>query len=549
MDAMSDGAMSMDAERPVLDRWGFFDACAVIGRGVSRSADSPTSAAELLADMDRHGVAEGMVVDCLSRENHPTDGNARVLEVCRGEPRLHPGWVALPHGPADEQLPGEAFVEEMRRHRVGAVYLYPEQYKFGLADWCVDDFLEPLAAAGLPVFINYNAPDSGRRFGWDHTDLDAVVELCRRWPELPVVISEARIRRSNRSLYRAFDACPNLHLELSGYWLHRGIEFIVRNWGAERLLFGSNWPTMGHHLTVATLTMAEIEEEEKRRIAGENMRRLIAWCGEVEHPQVAFPEAADELAQWGRTGVRPEGERVQDCHGHLGLACHYHLPDGDLDGAVHEMDRMGVEKAIVFPFVGIFGGDEAFGNDYVAGAVRRFPDRFVGLTLVNPNRGKEEMLRELARGQEMGLRGVKVINFYQGAPDEHPLVDVACQWAHEHGQIILNHSWGSPAQLERLVSTYPDACYIIGHTSVNFAEVMERHDNIFVCTVPLLGPRACEQVVARIGADRLIFGSDLLDLPISWGLGPILFAQLSPAEKRLILGETLEKILARYSTV
>ncbi|MBT4497585.1 MAG: hypothetical protein HOC74_07680, partial [Gemmatimonadetes bacterium] len=45
-----------------------------------------------------------------------------------------------------------------------------------------------------------------------------------------------------------------------------------------------------------------------------------------------------------------------------------------------------------------------------------------------------------------------------------------------------------------------------------------------------------------------IFGSDLLDLPISWGLGPILFAELSSAEKRLILGETLEKILGRYST-
>ena len=186
MDAMSDGAVSMDGERSAPDRWGFFDACAVVGRGVSRSADSPTSAAELLADMDRHGVAEGMVVDCLARENHPTDGNARVLEVCRGEPRLHPGWVALPHGPADEQLPGEAFVEEMRRNRVGAVYLYPEQYRFGLADWCVDDFLEPLAAVGVPIFVNYNAADSGRRVGWAHTDLEAVVGMWRRWPELRV---------------------------------------------------------------------------------------------------------------------------------------------------------------------------------------------------------------------------------------------------------------------------------------------------------------------------------------------------------------------------
>ena len=49
------------------------------------------------------------------------------------------------------------------------------------------------------------------------------------------------------------------------------------------------------------------------------------------------------------------------------------------------------------------------------------------------------------------------------------------------------------------------------------------------------------------GADRLMFGSDLQDLPIPWGLGPILFARLSPEEKRLVLGGNLERVLSEYS--
>jgi hypothetical protein len=76
---------------------------------------------------------------------------------------------------------------------------------------------------------------------------------------------------------------------------------------------------------------------------------------------------------------------------------------------------------------------------------------------------------------------------------------------------------------------------------------MKRHRNLYVCSCPLLSPRACEDVVSAVGADRLLFGSDLQDLPIAWGLGPILFARIPPADKRLILGETLRGILRKYS--
>jgi len=76
---------------------------------------------------------------------------------------------------------------------------------------------------------------------------------------------------------------------------------------------------------------------------------------------------------------------------------------------------------------------------------------------------------------------------------------------------------------------------------------MKKYPNLYVCSVPLLSPRACEEVVDAIGADRFLFGTDLLDLPIGWGLGPILFARISPEEKRLILRENLKRILSKYS--
>jgi predicted TIM-barrel fold metal-dependent hydrolase len=348
-------------------------------------------------------------------------------------------------------------------------------------------------------------------------------------------------------IYRALDACPNLHLELSGYWLHRGIEYLTEGWGAARLLFGSNWPHLGQHATIATLRTAEIRESDRRKIAGENLRRLIGWRGVPEPVSVTFPPPADAYAQFGRTGRRPATMRFADCHGHLGgRAPHYHLPGCSLEGIVRDMDRLGVERICAFAFAGI-NSDERFGNDIVGEAVRRYPERFVGFTQLNPHRGPEEMWRELERGAGMGMRGVKLIPHYQGYPTEGPNLDTACRWAHERRQIILNHHWGSAAQMERLVSTYPDACFFTGHATTEYEAVMKRHANLYVCSCPLHPPRACEETVAAIGADRLLFGSDLQDLPIAWGLGPILFARLPEESKRLILGDNLRGILTQYS--
>ena len=524
----------------------YFDANVTLGRHLRLTPGAPHTAADLLAEMDHCGIAEALVVDALARENHPLDGNARVLAAVAATPRLHAAWAALPAAGRDEQPVGEALLAALRANRVGAVVFYPRQYRFSLADWCVDAFVEPLAAAGVPLIINPNEVGPGGVGGMDDTDWDGVVNLCRRWPALPVIVSEHRIRRSQRVLYRALDACDNLRIETSGYWLHRGIEYVTRTWGARRLVFGSNWPVFGPPMSLATLALAEIDEADRALIAGDNLRSLIRWA-DPRTPEVELAPPADEYVAFGRGGPKPAGLRISDCHGHMGpTACHYHLPDSDLDSVVRQLDRLGVAQVCIFGFTGVFG-DEQPGNDLVAAAVARHPERFVGFTQLNPHRGRQAMLDELQRGAAMGLRGVKLIPHYQGYPEHGELIDVACAWADRHRQLILNHHWGSAAQVERLVSTYPEACFLTGHSTAAYAEVMARHDNLYVCSCPLLGPRACEELAAAIGADRLLFGSDLEDLPVAWGLGPILFARLGVEDKERILGGNLRRLLACYS--
>lgn len=526
--------------------WNFFDGRCKVGRHARQTTPqwSPYLAEQLLADMDHCGVAEALVLDCLSVENSPRDGNPRVLEQVKGHARLHPAWVALPPG-SDETPAPQDMLNAMRRDKIAALYLLPNQYRFSLSDWCIDELLAPMAAAKVPIFVSYDEVGPYVR-AEDQTDWDAVVRMCQRWPDLPIILSAFRIRRGQRALYKALDACPNLHLELSGYWLHRGIEYLTQRWDASRLIFGSNWPTDGIGLTMATVACAEIDDAAKRMVAGDNLRRLVSWC-QPEHPQVQPTPPADELVQWGRTGLKPEGIKLYDNHGHVGgTAGHYHVPQGDVEALIHEMDRFGIEKACVFSLSGVFT-DEVYGNDRAIEYIRRYPDRFVGFTLLNPHRGPQFMREELKRCADLGMRGIKLIPTYQGYPEEGPNIDIACQWAHEHRQLILNHEWGGIDQMRRLVATYPDACFFTGHTTTRYAPIMKEYDNLYVCTCPVLGPRTVESVVDAIGADRFLFGSDLTDLPISWGIGPVLFARIPESDKRKILGDTLKGLLMRYS--
>lgn len=522
----------------------FFDLACTVGRRMKLGPGQMHTAKELLAEMDHHGIAEALVVHSLSRETHPALGNHKAVEIAATSPRLHPAWAAMhPVVAADQPTPKD-LLERMREHKVGALFLFTNQYRINLSDWCIDPLFEPLAAEAVPVVINPNEiGPMGIRL--DETDWTAVVALCQRFPSLPVIVSESRMRRDHRTVLAAMEAAPNLHLEISGLWLHRGVEFIANRFGPERLLFGSNWPMYGQHMTVATVTLADLSDDAKRLIGGDNLRRLLRWC-QPKHPEIPPTEPADPYHRIALTGQVPESMRFQDCHGHLGPRKHqYYIDGGDLEATVAELDRLNIDRVCAFHFVSV--GDEQVGNDITIEAVRRYPDRFVGFAFVNPHRDADEILAELERCREAGLRGVKLAATYQGYPLDGPHIELAVRWAHEHRQIILNHAWGAPAFVERMVQTYPDALILTGHTTLEYSDIMQRHNNLYVCSCPLIDPGACEKVVAKIGAGRFMFGSDLLDLSIGWGLGPILFARISEAEKRMILGENLQRLLRTYS--
>jgi len=524
----------------------FFDANVQIGRYRQLAEGMPFSREALIDDMDRFGIAEALVLDSLSREVHAGCGNERVLDWTRDEPRLHPAWALLPPqtgelGPLDE-LP-----DRMIQAGVRAAKLFPGHYTFSLQQWCVGDLLQVLEQHRVVTFIDYNESFVGTPM--DATNWDAVVALCRAYPKLPVVVSEGRFRSANRMMYEALDKCPNLHFEISGFWAHRGIEYVCREFGSDRLLFGSKWPVREIGGEIATTRFAQIAPEEMANIAGDNLRRLL---GE------AFPSApavdrgpavtvrAPEDASLRARAMRaepPMGEVVIDSHAHLGQATIYHLADSSPAQVEQEMQRLGVRCSIVFGYSGVIG-DWTHDNDLVARAMQDHPGRYLGLLIINPT-SPTQARQELDRCADKGFIGVKLIPHYQGYPEEGPNLEIPVAWANERGMIVLNHSWGSPDHLRGLAEKYPDATFICGHYSLAYARVVNNYPNVYQCTCEPLGYNAMEILVGSVDPAKILYGSDVTDLPIPLGMGPILHARIDEGAKKAILGLNALGILRR----
>jgi len=519
------------------------DARIMLGHGDWTKPGQPVSVDAALAAMDHFGIHEAFVVDSLSETGDAQQANRLIIEKTRPHARLHPVWVVLP--PQTGELPPPAeMVERMRTQAVAAAWLSYGAFDIPLEEWCLGPLFAPLEEARVPVFLCPTDRRVGERD--DATDWSGVVRLCKGFPELPVIVTESRIYKSQRALCAALDACENLHVDVSALWLHHFIEFLCKRFGARRLVRGSQLPYRTPGATLMQLDYSDISDEDKALIAGGNLRRLAAWNPSMRFgaEDVAFPEPTDALHRAALSCESLSGEAFYDCHGHIGWSNQRHVISEPAEELVSEMDRLGLRTCCLFSWIA--QGDIVRANDRAYAAAERFPERFAAFTALNPNHGEEEMRAELERGRQRGAVGIKLVSSIHGYPADGPLIELACRFAHEHRLFILNHVWG-PAELMRgLCSRYPNACFITGHSERSFPALVRQFDNLYICSCPFLAWGQTEEYVRLYGAERILFGSDLLDLPIAWGLGPVSYARVTEAEKRLILGENLRRLMQTY---
>jgi predicted TIM-barrel fold metal-dependent hydrolase len=263
---------------------------------------------------------------------------------------------------------------------------------------------------------------------------------------------------------------------------------------------------------------------------------------------IAAP-AALSLAESALAGLPLTGVQVIDGHCHLGPHAGFFQPGNDAAALVRTMDRIGIDQACVFSTLAITS-DMRGGNDLSLAAARAFPDRLLAYVVPDPHR-PEELQNEVQRCFDAGARGIKFHTGVHKYPFDGPAYTVGLAFADAHRLPLISHGVGSADTLRRTARAYPGAHIIVAHAGAGggggaaILTVAVEEPNVYLDLASSGCPfGAFAEVVQKVGAAKLHYGSDFPWMCPTHQIGRVLLAPIAEEHKRRILGANLAALLA-----
>lgn len=212
---------------------------------------------------------------------------------------------------------------------------------------------------------------------------------------------------------------------------------------------------------------------------------------------------------------------IIDVHAHLGVDYVFDDEQNE-DKLISVYDECGVDKAIIQPFIcRPYIEDTRRAHDRIYGMCKAQPGRFYGMISINPHFSPEDYEAEAERCvKELGFVGVKITTVAHAVnPSSRDGMHVF-EVARRYGIPVMIHTGvgaplAAPITAWKAIEAFPDVKVVLAHTGGN--EMQEqammlamKYDNVFL--EPSWMPSVCiAAMVNRIGADRVMFSSDIAD--------------------------------------
>jgi len=240
---------------------------------------------------------------------------------------------------------------------------------------------------------------------------------------------------------------------------------------------------------------------------------------------------------------------IIDAHVHLGTSVFFHM-QADGDFLVRLADKAGFDRLVVTELNGLFY-DMSAGNDALAGQIARHPDRLIGYASVPTPRLGRRAVEEVRRCYERyGFRGLKIYSHPEATiaePQTYPLLEAAAQY----NMIVLAHT--TPDECDQLMTAVPAVRLLMAHMGGHpyaFGDwhravaVAKKHKNLLLDTASSqIDNGMIEHAVAELGANKILFGTDMPLLDPHTQLAKVAGAKISDDAKTKILGGNVAELL------
>ncbi|MCC6424452.1 MAG: amidohydrolase family protein [Phycisphaerales bacterium] len=243
----------------------FLDCNCFVGTPTHREIWPPADAPALAREMDRAGIERSLVWHIAQLDLHPGVGNDLLLrDIAPYRNRLIP-CLAIPCPHTDEMGDMDEWFGKALSAGVGAMRICQPRGNYLVRPEVVGGIAQKLIQHRIPLIYSIE-----RGGNWNE-----LYDLLKAFPELRIIISDLGVWPADRMFRPLLDLYPNVHVEISQYFVPGGIEANVHRYGAGRLLYGSGFPACYHGALMLLTAHAKISEADKMAIAGGNLQRLI----------------------------------------------------------------------------------------------------------------------------------------------------------------------------------------------------------------------------------------------------------------------------------
>jgi uncharacterized protein len=431
-------------------------------------------------------------------------------------------------------------LSSLRYHDIRLLRYNPS---FGSIDQ-FSDFFPQLAENNIPLVLL-------------HTDVafEDIGRLANTFTSLNIIVESGprKLIYFMKDIKKILGECMNVYLCTFNFCNWHGHEEIVGTGLANKLLYGSHMPEYSADASMGQIIISNLDWETKCDIAGNNLRRLLGLkpvkCPEVKYEQVK-PFVIDSHAH----NIQFGGRQL------------YKMPTPDMNfhpaDWIDFMDLCSVEQIYLTPATVLM---EKLNSSlpYVQDLIDFSPQRFFYYEVFSPVEGDTHIGAVCSAVKHPGCIGIKIHPSFHKVDADDDRFEKIYRLADACRTSIMTHSWeissynpdqyrSHPEKFRKHLGNFRNTPFVLGHAGGRPSafeatiSVCREFPNVYVDLAGDYYNNGLIDILAdRLGADRILFASDVDWVDTRCNLSPVIASSLKDEDVLKILRTNALKVFRK----